>query len=50
MIKVAIVEDIKMIRDGLKILINGTEDFSLTGAYESVEDLLDEIAKIKHQM
>ncbi|MCB9207621.1 MAG: response regulator transcription factor [Ignavibacteriales bacterium] len=44
MIKVAIVEDIKMIRDGLKILINGNEDFSLTGAYESVEDLLDEIA------
>jgi DNA-binding NarL/FixJ family response regulator len=43
MIKVAVVEDIKMIRDGLRILIDGSDDFSCVGTYESVEDLLDEI-------
>lgn len=45
MIKISIVEDIKMIREGLKILINGNEDFSCIGAYESVEDLFKEIEK-----
>lgn len=45
MIKVSIVEDIKMIREGLKILINGNEELTCIGAYESVEDLLEEIVK-----
>ncbi len=41
MIKVAIVEDIEVIREGLAELIKNTEDFSFIGAYEKAELLLD---------
>lgn len=45
-IKVAIVEDRREIREGLAMLIGGTEGFCCTGSYRSVEEALD---KIDHQ-
>jgi DNA-binding NarL/FixJ family response regulator len=42
-IKVAIVEDRREIRDGLAMLIGGTEGFQCTGAYRSMEDALARI-------
>lgn len=42
MIKVAVVEDIKLIREGLSKLINGFDDLSCIGSYETAENLLDE--------
>jgi DNA-binding NarL/FixJ family response regulator len=42
-IKVAIVEDRREIRDGLAMLINGTEGFDCTGSYRSMEDALPRI-------
>lgn len=46
-IRVAIVEDRREIRDGLAMLIGGTEGFVCTGSYRSVEEALD---KIRHQL
>ena len=46
MIKVVIVEDSNTIREGLKLLINGTEGYSCVGAYSRCETLLDEIAEM----
>ena len=46
-IKVAIVEDRREIREGLTMLISGTEGFVCTGSYRSVESALD---KIGHQL
>lgn len=43
MIKVIIVEDSNTIREGLKLLIDGTEGYTCLAAYSSCEDLLDEI-------
>ena len=40
-IKVAIIEDLRDIRDGLAVLINGTEGFRCTGAFRSMEEALD---------
>ena len=42
-IKVAIIEDRREIRDGLAMLINGTEGFKCTGSYRSMEDALPRI-------
>ena len=42
-IKVAIIEDRREIRDGLTMLINGTEGFRCTGSYRSMEDALPKI-------
>jgi len=42
-ISVAIVEDHREIRDGLAILINGTEGYRCLGAYRSMEEALDRI-------
>ena len=39
-IKVAIVEDRREIRDGLAMLIGGTEGFECTGTYRSMEEAL----------
>jgi DNA-binding NarL/FixJ family response regulator len=47
MINVVIVEDNSTIREGLKLLINGTEGYSCEAAYSNCEDLLNEIKKIK---
>jgi DNA-binding NarL/FixJ family response regulator len=42
-IKVAIIEDRREIRDGLGMLINGTEGFKCVGNYRSMEDALPRI-------
>lgn len=47
MINVVIVEDSKTIREGLKLLIEGTEGYSCTAAYSNCEDLLDVVEKLK---
>src|SRR5437016_9202366 len=44
MIRVAIVEDRREIRDGLAMIINGTPGFRCTGAYRSMEEALERIA------
>ena len=41
MIRVAIIEDRREIRDGLATIINGTPGFRCTGAYRSIEEALD---------
>jgi DNA-binding NarL/FixJ family response regulator len=42
-IKVAIIEDRRDIREGLAVLINGTEGFRCTGAFRSMEEALEQI-------
>lgn len=42
-IKVAIVEDRREIREGLAMLISGTEGFHCAGSYRSAEEALDRI-------
>ncbi len=46
MIKVAIVEDNKTIREGLKLLIDGTEGYSCVGDYTICEDLISELSEL----
>jgi DNA-binding NarL/FixJ family response regulator len=46
-IKVAIIEDQRDIRECLTYLLNGTEGYSCTGSYRSMEEALD---KIGHQL
>lgn len=47
MINVVIVEDSTTIREGLKLLIDGTEGYSCAAAFSNCEDLLEEVKKIK---
>ena len=42
-IKIAIVEDLREIREGLARLINATPGYRCTGVYASMEDALDKI-------
>jgi DNA-binding NarL/FixJ family response regulator len=42
-IKVAIVEDERDIRECLTFLINGTDGYSCTGSYRTMEEALDKI-------
>lgn len=42
-IKVAIIEDRREIREGLAMLIGGTEGFLCTGSYRSMEEALEKI-------
>ncbi len=42
-IKVAIIEDRRDIREGLAVLINGTEGYRCTNAFRSMEDALESI-------
>lgn len=42
-IKIAIVEDLREIREGLARLINATPGFRCTGAYASMEDALEKL-------
>src|SRR5262245_59214722 len=42
-IKVAIVEDRRRVRDGLSMLINGTDGFKCIGSYRSMEDALPRV-------
>jgi DNA-binding NarL/FixJ family response regulator len=44
-IKVAIIEDRREIRDGLGMLISGTDGYRLTGSYRSVEEALEKIGR-----
>src|SRR5262249_30053383 len=43
-IRVAIVEDRREIREAVKILIDGTEGYRCTGSFGSMEEALDKIA------
>ena len=43
-IKAAVIEDIREIRDGLTTLINFTEGFRCTGSYRSVEEALTRLS------
>jgi len=45
MISVAIVEDIKEIREGLKMLIHGSEGFECNYSYSTAEEILIELPK-----
>ena len=47
MIDVVIVEDNNTIRDGLKLLIDGTDGYSCTAVFSNCEDLLDEIGDLR---
>ena len=42
-IKVSIVEDNETVRQGLEVLLNGSEGTKCIASYESCEDLLNEI-------
>lgn len=44
-IKVAIIEDQRNIRDCLSFLVSGTEGFSCTGSYRTMEEALDKIPR-----
>lgn len=44
-IKVAIIEDQRDIRECLTFLINGTEGYSCTGSYRTMEEALDKIGQ-----
>lgn len=47
MIKIVIYEDDDAFRDTLSILINGTEDFELKGAYENCSNISKQIIKLQ---
>ncbi|MCF8241999.1 MAG: response regulator transcription factor [Melioribacteraceae bacterium] len=47
MINIIIVEDNDTIREGLKILIDGTDDYNCTATFSNCEDLLKKIKKLK---
>ena len=47
LIKVAIIEDLRPIREGLAMLIGGTDGYTCTGSYRSMEEALE---KIKHDV
>lgn len=42
-IKVAIVEDVRTLREGFRMLIDGTEGFRCTGSFRSMEEALDRV-------
>lgn len=44
-INVAIIEDLRDIREGLAVLINGTDGFRCTGAFRSMEEALESIER-----
>jgi DNA-binding NarL/FixJ family response regulator len=46
MLNVVVVEDNNAIRDGLKILIDGTEGYACIGAFEDCETMLKHIKKL----
>ncbi len=45
LIKVAIIEDQRQIREGLAMLIGGTDGYSCTGSYGSMEEALEKIRR-----
>ena len=46
MIKVVVVEDNDSIREGLKILIDGTDDYSCIASFSECETMLKNIKKL----
>lgn len=42
-LKVCIVEDVRPLRDGLRMLIDGTDGFSCVGSFRTMEETLDKI-------
>jgi DNA-binding NarL/FixJ family response regulator len=44
-IRVAIIEDQREVREGLAVLVNGTEGFKCTGSYRSMEEALRVLEK-----
>ena len=44
-IKVAIIEDQREIRECLTLLVNGSEGYSCTGSYRSMEEALESIPR-----
>jgi DNA-binding NarL/FixJ family response regulator len=44
-LKVAIVEDQREIRECLTLLVNGTDGYTCTGSYRSMEEALEQIAR-----
>lgn len=44
-IKIAIVEDLRPIREGLAMLIDGTDGYACTGSYRSMEEALEKIKR-----
>jgi DNA-binding NarL/FixJ family response regulator len=42
-IGVAVVEDVRALREGFRMLIDGTEGFRCTGGFRSMEEALDRI-------
>lgn len=47
MIKVGIVEDEKQIREGLAVLINGSEGFSCVNTFDTAEEAIEKIAALQ---
>src|SRR3989442_13469205 len=43
-LQVAIVEDIRSLRDGFRMLIDGTEGFHCVGSFRTMEEALDKIS------
>jgi len=50
LIKVAVIEDRREIRDGLAMLIEGTEAYSCVGAYPSMEDAIANLHRDRPQV
>lgn len=50
MINIIIVEDNETIREGLKILIDGTDDYNCTATFSNCEDLLKKVKKLKYDI
>src|SRR5215467_7941481 len=44
-IKVAIIEDLRALRDGYRALIDGTQGFACTGSFRSMEEALERIGQ-----
>ncbi|HMW32934.1 MAG TPA: response regulator transcription factor [bacterium] len=50
MIKVAVVEDDKIIRQSLQIIIDGTDGFRCIGAYPNAESFIDDVQRLKPEV
>ncbi|HJZ80792.1 MAG TPA: response regulator, partial [Pyrinomonadaceae bacterium] len=42
-VKVAIIEDVRSLREGIGLLIGGTPGFQCTGSFRTMEEALDKI-------
>lgn len=47
MIKIVIVEDLPLILEGIKLLINQVEDFEIVGEYSNGQELIDDLKNIE---